>query len=72
MGWYFDQMRMETQYGDRRVVLSRKPDGVVCLNPPQNAAGSNAALGFSALLAGNTLVVKAPRSTPLERHVPVP
>jgi acyl-CoA reductase-like NAD-dependent aldehyde dehydrogenase len=65
MGWYFDQMRTETQHGDRRVVLSRKPDGVVCLNPPQNAAGSNAALGFSSLLAGNTLVVKAPRSTPL-------
>jgi acyl-CoA reductase-like NAD-dependent aldehyde dehydrogenase len=65
MGWYLDQMHSETQYGQRRVVLSRKPDGVVCLNPPQNAAGSNAALGFSSLLAGNTLVVKAPRSTPL-------
>ena len=59
------RLRSETRHGDRRVVLSRKPDGVVCLNPPQNAAGSNAALGFYSLLAGNTLVVKAPRSTPL-------
>ena len=58
-------MRTEAQFGERRVVLSRKPDGVVCLNPPQNAAGSNSALGFYSLLAGNTLVVKAPRSTPL-------
>lgn len=65
MGWCFDQMHSEARHGDRRVVLSRKPDGVVCLNPPQNAAGSNAALGFYSLLAGNTLVVKAPRSTPL-------
>jgi len=65
MDWCLGQMHTETQYGPRRVVLARKPDGVVCLNPPQNAAGSNAALGVSALMAGNTLVVKAPRSTPL-------
>ncbi len=63
--WYFDQMRQELTVGDRRVVLRRRPDGVVCLNPPQNAAASNSALGLGALLAGNALVVKAPRSTPL-------
>jgi acyl-CoA reductase-like NAD-dependent aldehyde dehydrogenase len=65
MDWCFAQLRSEHLHGDRRIVLARKPDGVVCLNPPQNAAGSNAALGFYSLLAGNTLVVKAPRSTPL-------
>jgi acyl-CoA reductase-like NAD-dependent aldehyde dehydrogenase len=65
MDWYFDQMHSEFMQGERRIVLARKPDGVVCLNPPQNAAGSNSALGVGALLAGNTLVVKAPRSTPL-------
>jgi acyl-CoA reductase-like NAD-dependent aldehyde dehydrogenase len=65
MDWVFDQMRYEVQCGPRRVVVSRKPDGVVCLNPPQNAAGSNSALGMMSLAAGNTLVVKAPRSTPL-------
>jgi len=63
--WCFSQMQSEVQFGPRRIVLARKPDGVVCLNPPQNAAGSNAALGMYALAAGNTLVVKAPRSTPL-------
>lgn len=63
--WCFSQMHSEVQIGPRRVALARKPDGVVCLNPPQNAAGSNSALGTYALAAGNTLVVKAPRSTPL-------
>src|SRR3989440_10609681 len=39
--------------------------GVVCKTPPQNAAGSNSALGFGAIVSGNALVVKAPRSTPM-------
>lgn len=49
---------------DRTVRLERKPDGVVTLSPPQNAAASNSLLGVPALMAGNALVVKAPRSTP--------
>lgn len=65
MAHNFSEIHSETDHGGRRIVLARKPDGVVCLNPPQNAAGSNSALGFGACLAGNTLVVKAPRSTPL-------
>ncbi|MFL5782745.1 MAG: aldehyde dehydrogenase family protein [Thermoleophilaceae bacterium] len=65
MEWNFAQLRSEVERGERRIVVTRKPDGVVCMNPPQNAAGSNSALGFGAILAGNSLVVKAPRSTPL-------
>src|SRR5438270_11837575 len=65
MEWNFSQLHSEVEQGERRIVFSRKPDGVVCLNPPQNAAGSNSALGFAAIAAGNALVVKAPRSTPL-------
>jgi acyl-CoA reductase-like NAD-dependent aldehyde dehydrogenase len=61
----FAQLQTETERGGRRFVLSRKPDGVVCINPPQNAAGSNSALGMGAILSGNALVVKAPRSTPM-------
>jgi len=64
LDWVYDQMHSEYRLGERRVIMARKPDGVVCLNPPQNAAGSNAALGVGALAAGNTLVVKAPRSCP--------
>jgi acyl-CoA reductase-like NAD-dependent aldehyde dehydrogenase len=65
MDWNFAQLHTEVEQGERRIVLSRKPDGVVCMNPPQNAAGSNSALGFGAIVSGNALVVKAPRSTPL-------
>jgi acyl-CoA reductase-like NAD-dependent aldehyde dehydrogenase len=65
MRWCFGQLRQAFEAGDRRLLLLRKPDGVVCVNPPQNAAGANASLGVPILLAGNTLVVKAPRATPL-------
>lgn len=58
------QLREEHRIGRRRLVLVRKPDGVVVLSPPQNAAASNSVLGVPALVAGNTLVVKAPRSSP--------
>jgi acyl-CoA reductase-like NAD-dependent aldehyde dehydrogenase len=65
--WYASQFKYTSEASNQteRVQLVRKPDGVVCVNPPQNAAGSNGSLGTLALLAGNTIVVKAPRSTPL-------
>jgi acyl-CoA reductase-like NAD-dependent aldehyde dehydrogenase len=63
--WLFANMRQEFDIDGRTVRIVRKPDGVVCLNPPQNAAGANAALGMGALIAGNALVVKAPRTSPL-------
>lgn len=57
------QLHAEQQIGPRRMLLVRKPDGVVVLSPPQNAAASNSVLGVPALVAGNALVVKAPRSS---------
>ncbi len=63
--WYESQLSQEFQDGTKKLRLVRKADGVVCINPPQNAAGSNAALGILALMSGNSLVVKAPKSTPL-------
>jgi acyl-CoA reductase-like NAD-dependent aldehyde dehydrogenase len=45
--------------------VRRVPDGVVCVNPPQNASTPNALFGVTALLAGNTVVVRAPRGVPL-------
>ncbi len=63
--WYERQLHSAFDTPEGRLELVRKPDGVVCVNPPQNAAGSNSGLGVLALLAGNTLVVKAPRSCPL-------
>ncbi len=62
--WCFGQFEQSFRVDGRDLLLLRKPDGVVCVNPPQNAAASNSAMGALALLAGNTLVVKAPKSTP--------
>jgi len=62
--WYYKQFKESFTIDGRDLQLVRKPDGVVCVNPPQNAAASNSAMGCLALLAGNTLVVKVPRSTP--------
>ncbi|MEW5251579.1 aldehyde dehydrogenase family protein [Microbulbifer sp. 2201CG32-9] len=52
----------ECQIGSRDLKLMRKADGVVTLSPPQNAAASNSVGGLACLVAGNALVMKAPRS----------
>jgi acyl-CoA reductase-like NAD-dependent aldehyde dehydrogenase len=62
--WYYAQFEESFSIDGHDLTLVRKPDGVVCVNPPQNAAASNSAMGALALLAGNTLVVKVPKSTP--------
>ncbi|MGW2339167.1 aldehyde dehydrogenase family protein [Streptomyces sp. NPDC001661] len=59
------RMRHTVQAGPRTLQVRRVADGVVCLNPPQNATVANALLGIWALAAGNALVVRAPRSAPL-------
>ncbi|MEU8566129.1 aldehyde dehydrogenase family protein [Streptomyces cyaneofuscatus] len=63
--FYRSQMLQEFGHGGRRLQVRRRPDGVVCLNPPQNAPLSSAMLGATAIMAGNALVVRAPRSGPL-------
>jgi acyl-CoA reductase-like NAD-dependent aldehyde dehydrogenase len=62
--WYYSQFQQSFKANGYELQLVRKPDGVVCVNPPQNAAASNSAMGSLALLAGNTLVVKVPQGTP--------
>lgn len=64
--WVFGQLHQEHRDAEGRLVaITRKPDGVVCLNPPQNAAGVMSVMGVAALWAGNAVVIKAPRSAPL-------
>ncbi|MFJ9343568.1 aldehyde dehydrogenase family protein [Streptomyces sp. NPDC101733] len=63
--WYQKQMWVEKEYGGRRLILHRQPDGVVAFNPPQNAPLPSAALAVLALMAGNAVVVRAPRSIAL-------
>ncbi|MFJ1794415.1 aldehyde dehydrogenase family protein [Kitasatospora griseola] len=65
LGFYRSQMLQEFRRGERRIEVRRRPDGVVCLNPPQNAPLSSALLGVTSLMAGNSLVIRAPRSAPL-------
>jgi acyl-CoA reductase-like NAD-dependent aldehyde dehydrogenase len=65
VAFYRSQMLQEFHRGERRLQVRRRPDGVVCVNPPQNAPLSSALLGVTAVMAGNSLVVRAPRSGPL-------
>ncbi|WP_199854862.1 aldehyde dehydrogenase family protein [Streptomyces dioscori] len=65
VGFYHSQLHQEFRHGVREISVRRRPDGVVCLNPPQNAPMSSALLGVHAIFAGNALVVRAPRSGPL-------
>ncbi|MGW0705633.1 aldehyde dehydrogenase family protein [Streptomyces sp. NPDC002643] len=63
--FYRRQMLQEYRHGARTLQVRRQADGVVCVNPPQNAPLSSALLCAMALMAGNALVVRAPRSGPL-------
>ncbi|WP_084691984.1 aldehyde dehydrogenase family protein [Parafrankia elaeagni] len=63
--FYEQQMYAEFTHGPRRLIIRRQPDGVVCLNPPQNAPAPSSALAVLALMAGNAVVVRAPRSIAL-------
>ena len=64
--FYFRNIRNEIGRDRSEIVYwSRKPDGVVCLNPPRNAAASNSYNAILALITGNTLVVKPPLKTPI-------
>ncbi|GHC90876.1 aldehyde dehydrogenase family protein [Streptomyces flavofungini] len=63
--FYRSQMLQELHRDGRRIQIRRRPDGVVCVNPPQNAPLSSALLAVTSLMAGNTLVIRAPRGAPL-------
>jgi acyl-CoA reductase-like NAD-dependent aldehyde dehydrogenase len=63
--WYAQQMHTEFEDGGRRLIVRRQPDGVVAFNPPQNAPAPSAALAVLAVMAGNAVVVRAPRSIAL-------
>ncbi|MEJ3655844.1 aldehyde dehydrogenase [Actinomycetes bacterium KLBMP 9759] len=63
--WCAEQFEFRRHDGYREMILRRLPDGVVCINPPQNAAMVNALNGLTTLIAGNTAVVRAPRGVAL-------
>jgi cytochrome P450/acyl-CoA reductase-like NAD-dependent aldehyde dehydrogenase len=63
--WCAGQMSTETRSGHRRITLRRRPDGVVCVQPPQNTPLVSVAAVFQATMAGNCLVVRLSRQSPL-------
>lgn len=65
LGWLKNQLEREIQWKTHRLAMIRRPDGVVCVSPPQNAAASNSFMGVLALIAGNSIVMRAPQATPL-------
>ncbi|HZN18210.1 MAG TPA: aldehyde dehydrogenase [Micromonosporaceae bacterium] len=65
LGWCAGQLHQQLSHGPRTLLIRRMADGVVCVNPPQNAPAASALFGITALLAGNAVVVRAPRSAPL-------
>lgn len=62
---YRTQLAEVGHSGGRETRLIRKPDGVVAVHPPHNAAAANSLLAVGALVAGNSVIIKAPRSAPL-------
>jgi acyl-CoA reductase-like NAD-dependent aldehyde dehydrogenase len=65
MRFHAKDMDRQVAVPGRQVRLVRKADGVVCMSPPKNAAMSNSGLGLFILMAGNCLVVRAPKEGPL-------
>ncbi|WP_280725904.1 aldehyde dehydrogenase [Kitasatospora sp. MAA4] len=65
LAWYEQQMYAEREYRGRKLIVRRQADGVVAINPPQNAPVPNSGLAVLALMAGNAVVVRAPRSIAL-------
>lgn len=65
ISYYDQQMHTEYDHGERRLIIRRQADGVVCIHPPQNAPLPNSGLAVPVLMAGNAVVVRAPRSIAL-------
>ncbi len=66
INFYVSQIREEIGK-DRNEILyyARKPDGVVCISPPGNAAASNSYNAILVFLVGNALVIKPPMRMPI-------
>lgn len=65
LSYYAEQMHTEFRSGPRRLIVRRQADGVVGIHPPQNAPLPNSGLAVPVLMAGNAVVVRAPRSIAL-------
>ena len=66
LDFFKDELWREVgKIGDETVYWARKPDGVVCVSPPKNAAASSSLIAGFALLSGNSLIIKPPLRAPV-------
>lgn len=64
--FYCRQVQMEVgRKDDEALYLARKPDGVVCMNPPGNASASSSYNGILAFMTGNTVIVRPSFHSPI-------
>lgn len=64
LNWWAGQLDQRFNVDERGMRLVRRPDGVIGINPPRNAPAGNCLLAVAALLAGNSVIVRVPRSVP--------
>jgi len=57
--------RFDDNNNNEKIILQRKPDGVLGVCLPKNAPLSSSMLSLLALLAGNTIVLKPPLKNPI-------
>jgi len=60
-----DQIEQTYSVSGEKIILTKKPDGVVLVIPPRNAPASNSFLALSALINGNVLLIKPPQQLPI-------
>lgn len=53
------------RYGNEIMYWVRRPDGVICVSPPGNAAASNSYNAILGFLTGNTVIIKPPLRDPI-------
>ncbi|WP_461017278.1 aldehyde dehydrogenase family protein, partial [Streptomyces daliensis] len=63
--WCLRQLETRHTTDGRTMVLRRVPDGVVCVQPPQNTPALAVGAAFQSVLAGNALVVRLSRQAPV-------
>lgn len=66
INFYCKQVQKEIgRYDNEILYWVRRPDGVVCVSPPGNAAASNSYNAILVFLTGNTLIIKPPLRKPI-------
>jgi acyl-CoA reductase-like NAD-dependent aldehyde dehydrogenase len=62
--FYLSMIEKRIKLKKEEIIITKKPDGVMLLIPPRNAPASNSLVAISALMNGNTIIVKPPQKLP--------